>query len=150
MGDVIFEFVPEVLHEALHGPGGGIAEGTLCYTGDILDPTRTKYTLDYYLKMGRELKAAGTHILGIKDMAGLCQPNAAYTLVKANLSPDHGPREGNLQDAVLQEIDIKLANQGPYAPMFQPSALVAYRSNLTGVTDNTVWGVDFYTIKEAQ
>ncbi len=47
------------------------------------DPRQTKYDLKYYLSMARELKSAGAHILGIKDMAGLCQPRAAYTLVKA-------------------------------------------------------------------
>ncbi|HEU4780741.1 MAG TPA: pyruvate carboxylase, partial [Steroidobacteraceae bacterium] len=62
---------------------GKLCEAAICYTGNLSSPHEKKYTLDYYLKMGRELKAAGTHILGIKDMAGLCQPNAAYTLVKA-------------------------------------------------------------------
>jgi pyruvate carboxylase len=62
---------------------GKLCEAAICYSGNLSSPKETKYTLDYYLKMGRELKAAGTHILGIKDMAGLCQPNAAFTLVKA-------------------------------------------------------------------
>ena len=62
---------------------GKLCEAAICYTGNLSSPHEKKYTLDYYLRMGRELKAAGTHILGIKDMAGLCQPNAAFTLVKA-------------------------------------------------------------------
>jgi pyruvate carboxylase len=62
---------------------GKLCEAAICYTGNLSSPKETKYTLDYYLKMGRALKDAGTHVLGIKDMAGLCQPNAAYTLVKA-------------------------------------------------------------------
>jgi pyruvate carboxylase len=62
---------------------GKLCEAAICYSGNLSSPHEKKYTLDYYLKMGRELKAAGTHILGIKDMAGLCQPSAAYTLVKA-------------------------------------------------------------------
>jgi pyruvate carboxylase len=62
---------------------GKLCEAAICYSGNLSSPQETKYTLDYYLEMGRKLKAAGTHILGIKDMAGLCQPNAAYTLVKA-------------------------------------------------------------------
>jgi pyruvate carboxylase len=62
---------------------GKLCEAAICYTGNLSSPRETKYTLDYYLRMGEKLKAAGTHILGIKDMAGLCQPNAAYTLVKA-------------------------------------------------------------------
>src|SRR6185295_13289121 len=62
---------------------GKLCEAAICYSGNLSSPKETKYTLDYYLAMGTKLKAAGTHILGIKDMAGLCQPNAAFTLVKA-------------------------------------------------------------------
>jgi pyruvate carboxylase len=62
---------------------GKLCEAAICYTGNLSSPHEKKYTLDYYLEKGRALKAAGTNILGIKDMAGLCQPNAAYTLVKA-------------------------------------------------------------------
>jgi pyruvate carboxylase len=61
----------------------GICEAAICYTGDILDPARTKYSLDYYVKMARELERMGAHILAIKDMAGLCRPYAAHALVKA-------------------------------------------------------------------
>lgn len=60
-----------------------VCEGALCYTGDILDPRRTKYSLKYYLQLARELERMGAHILGIKDMAGLCKPYAARALVKA-------------------------------------------------------------------
>lgn len=62
---------------------GGIAEGTLCYTGDILDPKRTKYTLDYYVRLAKDLENAGAHILGIKDMSGLLKPYAAKELIGA-------------------------------------------------------------------
>ncbi|HYB63682.1 MAG TPA: pyruvate carboxylase [Steroidobacteraceae bacterium] len=62
---------------------GKLCEAAICYTGNLSDPREKKYTLDYYLKLARELKAAGTHVLGIKDMGGLCRPRAAYTLVKA-------------------------------------------------------------------
>jgi len=62
---------------------GKLCEAAVCYTGNLSSPHERKYTLDYYLKLAAELKAAGTHILGIKDMAGLCQPQAAFTLVKA-------------------------------------------------------------------
>jgi len=62
---------------------GKLCEASICYTGNLSDPHEKKYTLDYYLKLARELKAAGTHVLGIKDMAGLVRPRAAYTLVKA-------------------------------------------------------------------
>jgi pyruvate carboxylase len=62
---------------------GRLCEGAICYSGNLSSPRERKYTLDYYLGIARELKAAGTHILCIKDMAGLCQPRAAYDLVKA-------------------------------------------------------------------
>jgi pyruvate carboxylase len=62
---------------------GRLVEAAICYTGNLIDPNEKKYTLDYYLKMARELKAAGTHILAIKDMGGLCRPRAASLLVKA-------------------------------------------------------------------
>ncbi|HEX3357455.1 MAG TPA: pyruvate carboxylase [Tepidisphaeraceae bacterium] len=60
-----------------------ICEAAICYSGDILDPKRTKYSLKYYVKMAKELVRMGTHILAIKDMAGLCKPYAAHALVKA-------------------------------------------------------------------
>ncbi len=62
---------------------GRVLEGTICYTGDILDPNRAKYDLKYYVAMGQELKAAGAHVLGLKDMAGLLKPAAAGPLVRA-------------------------------------------------------------------
>ena len=62
---------------------GKICEGTICYTGDILDPARAKYDLKYYVSMAKELETAGAHILGLKDMAGLLKPSAARVLVKA-------------------------------------------------------------------
>ena len=62
---------------------GAILEAAICYTGDILNPRREKYSLKYYIRMAKELEKMGTHILGIKDMAGLCRPLAAQKLVKA-------------------------------------------------------------------
>lgn len=61
---------------------GKIAEACICYTGDILDPRRDKYTLEYYVKKAKELEKMGTHILGIKDMSGLLKPYAAEKLIK--------------------------------------------------------------------
>ena len=61
---------------------GKLCEGTVCYTGDLLDPNRAKYDLKYYVARGQELKAAGAHVLGLKDMAGLMKPAAARLLVK--------------------------------------------------------------------
>ena len=60
-----------------------VCEAAICYTGDILDPKRDKYSLAYYVKMAKELERMGAHVLAIKDMAGLCRPYAAEKLVKA-------------------------------------------------------------------
>lgn len=60
---------------------GAIAEACIGYTGDITDPTRTKYTLKYYIDLAKELEAEGAHMLGIKDMAGLLKPLAAERLI---------------------------------------------------------------------
>ncbi|WP_306005106.1 pyruvate carboxylase [Aquicoccus porphyridii] len=60
-----------------------VCEAAICYTGDILDPDRAKYDLKYYVGMAKELEAAGAHVLGLKDMAGLLKPTAARALFKA-------------------------------------------------------------------
>ena len=62
---------------------GALCEGAICYTGDLFDPARSKYSLQYYVKMAKELERAGVNILAIKDMAGVCRPRAAHALVKA-------------------------------------------------------------------
>ncbi|MEO0938475.1 MAG: pyruvate carboxylase [Pseudomonadota bacterium] len=60
-----------------------VCEGTICYTGDLNDPERSKYDLKYYVDMGKQLADAGAHVLGLKDMAGLLKPAAARTLITA-------------------------------------------------------------------
>ena len=60
-----------------------VCEGTICYTGDILDPNRAKYDVKYYVDMAKELEAAGAHVLGLKDMAGLLKPASAKLLIRA-------------------------------------------------------------------
>jgi pyruvate carboxylase len=60
-----------------------VCEGTICYTGDLLDPDRAKYDLKYYVSMGKELRDAGAHVLGLKDMAGLLKPAGARALIRA-------------------------------------------------------------------
>ena len=62
---------------------GGVCEGTLCYTGDLFDSARPKFNLAYYVTMAKALEKNGAHILGIKDMSGVCKPRAAYELVRA-------------------------------------------------------------------
>jgi len=60
-----------------------LCEAAICYTGDMLDPKQTQYTIDYYLKLAEQLDAAGAHIIAIKDMGGLMKPNAARQLFPA-------------------------------------------------------------------
>jgi len=62
---------------------GAVCEPAICYTADILDETRPKYSLKYYVRMARQLEKLGAHFLAIKDMAGLCKPYAAFELVRA-------------------------------------------------------------------
>ena len=73
----------KVAMQAVREHTSAVCEAAICYTGDILDPARSKYSLQYYIRLAKELVAMGTHVLGIKDMAGLCKPYAAYELVKA-------------------------------------------------------------------
>lgn len=65
------------------GTAGGIIEGVVCYTGDITDPNKGQYSLEYYLKFVQELQDLGIHVLAIKDMAGLLKPEAAKMLIEA-------------------------------------------------------------------
>merc|ERR1719487_771658 len=65
------------------GAAGGFVEGTLSYTGDVSNPSKGKYTLDYYLKLSADLEKMGVHSIAIKDMAGLLTPRSAEMLVGA-------------------------------------------------------------------
>ncbi len=65
------------------GESGRLCEAAICYTGNLDDPRETKYDLGYYVRLAKDLERAGAHVLGIKDMAGLCRPRSAYRLVKA-------------------------------------------------------------------
>jgi pyruvate carboxylase len=71
----------KVAMEAVHKTGK-VCEAAICYTGDILDPARPKYSLGYYVRLAKELEKMGAHIVAIKDMAGLCKPYAAELLVR--------------------------------------------------------------------
>ncbi len=59
-----------------------VCEAAICYTADLFDTSRPKYNLQYYVKMAKELERTGAHVLGIKDMAGVCRPRAARELVR--------------------------------------------------------------------
>jgi pyruvate carboxylase len=65
------------------GQAGGIVEASVCYTGDVSDPNRGQYNLEYYLEYARQLQGLGIHVLNIKDMAGVLKPKAATMLVGA-------------------------------------------------------------------
>ena len=69
--------------ESVLATNTAIAEAALCYTGDLLNPGETLYTLDYYLRLAEQMVEAGAHVLAIKDMAGLLRPGAASKLVTA-------------------------------------------------------------------
>ena len=71
----------EVSINAVRNHTGGIAEACICYTGDIMDAKRKKFSLQYYLDLAKQLENAGAHILAIKDMAGLLKPYAAEILI---------------------------------------------------------------------
>ncbi|MFT3990675.1 MAG: pyruvate carboxylase [Luteolibacter sp.] len=72
-----------VAMDAARDHGKVLCEAAICYTGDILDDNRDKYSLQYYVRKAKEVEHMGAHILAIKDMAGLCKPQAAWKLVKA-------------------------------------------------------------------
>ncbi len=61
---------------------GKVCEAAICYTGDLFDPDRAKYDLQYYIGLGKALRGAGAHVLGLKDMAGLLKPAAARVLIR--------------------------------------------------------------------
>jgi pyruvate carboxylase len=105
-----------------------LCEAAICYTGDILNPGRTKYTLPYYVALARELQRMGAHILAIKDMAGLCKPYAAEQLVRALKDATGLPIHFHTHDAagvqtaaVLKaaeaDVDIVDAASGPMSGM---------------------------------
>ncbi len=73
----------KVAMEAVRDHGKAVCEAAICYTGDITDDTRDKYSLKYYVEKAKEVERMGAHMLCIKDMAGLCKPHAAYKLVTA-------------------------------------------------------------------
>ncbi len=92
----------------------GLAEGSICYTGDILNPNKTKYDLKYYVQLAKDIENAGAHILGVKDMAGLLKPNAAYHLISALKSEINIPIHLHTHDtsSVQAAMYLKAAEAG--------------------------------------
>ena len=88
---------------------GRIVETAICYTGDVSDPARTKYDLKYYVDMAKEICRRGTHLLAIKDMAGLLKPRAATMLVKALKEAVDVPLHLHMHDTAGNAISSYLA-----------------------------------------
>lgn len=117
-----------------------IAEASICYTGDILDSSRNKYDLKYYMNMAKELENAGAHILGIKDMAGLLKPQAAYQLISSLKEATDLPIHLHTHDtsgngifmyakAIEAGVDAVDVAAGPMAGLTsQPSAQTLYHA----------------------
>ncbi len=113
--------------EAVRG-AGMLAEAAVCYTGDILDASRTKYDLKYYVQLAKDLEKLGANLLAIKDMAGVCKPAAARLLVKTLKQeigiPIHfhthdsaGGQMAALLDASEEGVDIVDAAMAPFSGM---------------------------------
>src|SRR5262249_10776979 len=128
---------------------GMLAEGAICYTGDILDPARPKYDLKYYVGLAKELEKLGANLLAIKDMAGLCKPYAAKKLVHALRQevglPIHfhthdsaGGQIGSLLYAADEDVDIVDAAMAPLSGLTsQPNLnalveMMRFHSRATG------------------
>ncbi len=135
---------------------GKIVEGAICYTGDILDPHETKYTLDYYIRKAKEMEAEGCHIFAIKDMAGLLKPYAAKELFAALKSELHIPLHlhthdttGNGVSTVLKAAEagvdiVDLAIQSMSSLTSQPS-MNAVVEALKGTERDTMLDTDQLT-----
>ena len=86
---------------------GAICEPAICYTGDILDPKRPKYDLKYYVDLAKDICSRGTHLLAIKDMAGLLKPRAATMLVNALKDAVDVPLHLHMHETAGKRIDTR-------------------------------------------
>jgi pyruvate carboxylase len=140
---------------------GVVAEGTLCYTGDLSNPAERVYTLDHYLGVAEGVLDAGAHVLCIKDMAGLLRAPAAHTLVTALRERFDAPVHLHTHDTAggqlatyLAAIDAGVdAIDGAAAPLSgmtsQPSlaAIVAATEagrRRTGLSLEALWALEPY------
>ncbi|HEY1189835.1 MAG TPA: pyruvate carboxylase, partial [Gemmata sp.] len=134
-----------------------ICEAAICYTGDILDPKRDKYTLTYFVNLAKELEKLGTHFLAIKDMAGLLKPYAAKKLVKALREAvglpihfhTHDSAGGQLASYLLAAEEGVSVVDCAFAPMAgvtsQPSLNALVEATRFGARDT---GLDFDALQE--
>jgi pyruvate carboxylase len=136
---------------------GKVCEPAICYTGDILDPRRDKYSLTYYVDLARQLEKLGATILGIKDMAGLCKPYAAQKLVRTLKEeigiPIHfhthdsaGGQIASLLMAAEEGVDIVDAAMGPLSGMTSQANLNTLVECLRLTERDT--GMDFNALQE--
>ncbi|MCH2614616.1 MAG: pyruvate carboxylase, partial [Opitutales bacterium] len=132
-----------------------VCEGTICYTGDILDPKRDKYSLKYYVNMAKELVKMGAHIIAIKDMSGLCTPHAAFKLVKTLRSQGGVPIHFHTHDSsgIAGASVVKAAEAGADIAALAGSSFSGLTSQpnlnsiikaLTGNPRNTGLDLDFF------
>jgi pyruvate carboxylase len=137
--------------EAVRGTGM-LAEAALCYTGDILDPGRPKYSLKYYVGLAKDLEKMGANLLAIKDMAGICKPLAAQVLVRALKQeigiPIHfhthdcaGGQIAALLFAAEEGVDVVDAALGPFSGMTSQPNLNTLVESLRHTERDT--GLDF-------
>nr|MDQ3332571.1 pyruvate carboxylase [Planctomycetota bacterium] len=105
---------------------GALCEAAICYTGDVTNPARSKYDLKYYVELAKDLERRGAHLLAIKDMAGLCKPEAARLLVKTLKQeigiPIHfhthdtaGIQASSILNAAEAKLDVADAAMAPFA-----------------------------------
>lgn len=125
---------------------GGVVEATVCFSGDMLNPNK-KYNLDYYLGMVREIVKMGTHILGIKDMAGCMKPAAATKLISAIRQefpdlPIHvhthdsaGTGVASMTAAALAGADVVDAASNSMSGMTSQPSITAILASLQGTKD---------------
>jgi pyruvate carboxylase len=135
---------------------GMICEAAVCYTGDILDPRRDKFTLQYYVNLAKQFEKMGATILGIKDMAGLCKPYAAQKLVRTLRQeiglPIHfhthdpaGGQTASLIKAAEEGVDVVDVAMGPLSGMTSQVNLNTLVEHLRFTDRDT--GLDFDTLQ---
>ncbi len=122
---------------------GKIAEGTMCYTGDILDKHETKYTLAYYENLAKQLVDAGSQIIGIKDMAGLLKPKAAFELVGALKQKVDVPIHLHTHDTTGNGVSTYVA-----ATKAGVDIVDTAMSSLSGTTSQPSMGSFYYALEE--
>ncbi|MDW8244002.1 MAG: pyruvate carboxylase [Thermogemmata sp.] len=134
-----------------------LCEAAICYTGDILDPKRDKYTLSYYVDLARQLEKLGIHLLAIKDMAGLLKPYAAKKLFRALRQEVGVPLHFHTHDtaggqiaayleAAEEGVDIVDCAFAPLAGSTSQPSLNALVEALRYTERDT--GIDFDTLQE--